>query len=192
VAGIARRKRKSPTGFVRWKTTVRASGVWMPAIGLAGSVGVEAGDRRVVERILAAVLGLREALEGVEDVLRRHGPIDRRAELHALLEVEGVRPAAVGRRRDRRRDVGDDLVPRRTGHVVVADESPDHQVREDVEREPVVLTRRVEAVREAERVLEREAVRAPLLRRRARSAGRRAARARDDERQPGEHAEGSS
>ena len=148
---------------------------------LARAVGVEPGDRRVVEGVLGAILGIGDALDRVELVLRCDLPVDRRAELHAGLDVEGVGRAAVRRCGNGGGEIRYELVARRARNVVVPDECPDHQVRLDRERVGVVLARRIEAVAEAERLLEGDAVGAARLGRRARRRAERPGRDQADD-----------
>ena len=71
-AGMPRRCGKSPVGFVRLNTIVLAFGVLMPEIDLrlALAVRLEALDHVEVERVLPAVLRVRETVERVLDVAR--------------------------------------------------------------------------------------------------------------------------
>ena len=107
------RKRKSPVGWVRVKEMVLSSGVWMPEMVLAFPASNSENPLMAWSRPgTAPRAGRADALDRVGDVLRGDRPIDRRPELHAVLERERVLQAAVRFLGTLGRQVRNELHPR--------------------------------------------------------------------------------
>ncbi len=134
---------------VRLNTIVLAFGVLMPEIDFASpfAVRLEALDHVEVERVLPAVLRVRETLERVLDVARGDLAVDRRTEPDAGLESERPRLATVRRLGDGTSPDPARHVPGGADDVVVPDQRSHEQVRVDRDDVREVLAGRVEAVR---------------------------------------------